>query len=389
MHPKTPTTLTNQKIAAALFCILVSTALLEEHRNATISSGLARTAQVSLKRYKSTRGGGQRIAHVVLVDNRDLESEKSYGYYTMAMWRFYSDIVPDTGLLVYNTSTMCPEGDPGINGFVICEGFNGTRMTPYWLKVLAVLAAMDEANEDDLLLFMDTDMQLINENFTRSIFNIDEIQTFLQSGKSMLVIKEDGSFWSSVTEIFKPDDIGKNVTRLYRAPIVSNFFAVINNEMGRQLMEIWWQSMAHPTKADPSGKGFLWSWPWEQERLTAYYDAAPDLFYAVEQSWVYFSFLHHGPFCCIGFEHKYDIIRSVNETMMHQVRGENMSQWNNSDFEELVYDLYHQIPIRQLSNKEFQPLVEIGPGLELHNLMYFWNASSPPYYSFSNDSSPP
>jgi hypothetical protein len=308
----------------------------------------------------------------------------------MAMWELYSSIVPDAGIFAYNSSTLCPEGDSGHEFSVICEGYNGTRMLPYWMKVLAVLATMDEVNEDDLLLFMDTDMQIVPENFTKSFFDLDETQTFLQSGKSMLVIKEDGSFWGFGTdEIFKPDDIGKPVTRLYRAPIVSNFFVVINNEMGRRMMEIWWQSMAHPTKMDPTGENFLWGWPWEQERLAAYYDAAPDLFYPVEQSWVYFSWLHHGPFCCVGFESKFDIIRSVNETMMHQVRANNISRWIDTGFDKLTDDLYRKIPIRTLSMMEFRPVSMTEPAIAIHNLRYFWNASSPAFYSFSNDSSPP
>jgi hypothetical protein len=239
------------------------------------------------------------------------------------------------------------------------------------------------------LVFVDTDMQLINGNYTRSIFDLIEVREFLRSGKSMLVINEAGSFWGfGMEEIYKPNDVGKNVTRLYRAPIPSNFFVVINDDIGRRMMEVWWQSMAHPTKMDPSGEAYLWSWPWEQERLTAYYDAAPDLFYPVEQSWAYFNWIHHGPFCCIGFEQKYDIIRSVNETMMDHVRANNSSSWNNvTSFEELVHGLHGRIHVDQLLlNREFRRAGENQTEFELHNLSYFWNASSPPYYSFSNGS---
>ena len=388
MLPKAPKKASkNRAVAVALFFVLILAALIEEHRNGTISSGVVSSGMTFKRGYNALGGGGgerRRKAHVVLVDNRDLATERSYGYYTMAMWKLYSSIVPDVGLFVYNSSTLCPEGELGYGFNVTCEGYNGTRMSPYWMKVLAVLTAMDEANEDDLLLFMDTDMQIMPENFTTSIFDLDEIQTFLQSGKSMLVIKEDGSFWGWGTEeIFKPDDIGKAVTRLYRAPIVSNFFVVINNDIGRRMMEIWWQSMAHSTKMDPTGESFLWGWPWEQERIAAYYDAAPVLFYSVEQTWIYFSWLHHGPFCCVGFESKFDIIRSVNETMMHQVRANNISRWNDTGFDELADDLYRQIRIRPLSRMDFRPVSMTEPGMAMHNLTYFWNASSPPYFSQS------
>ena len=402
MIPKNgPHASTNRTIAFALLCILILVTLLEEYRNGTVSTGLASSVRAFREIYNATdaysggwgyngtEDGRRRRAHFVFVENRDLVTEKSYGYYTMAMWQLYADIVPDMSLLAYNSSDICPKGE--LNEFhVICEGYNGTRMSPYWPKVLAMLNAMDDSSEDDLLVFVDTDMQLTNndghENFTRSFFELDEIRTFLQSGKSMLVINED-SFWGWGTEkIFRPDDIGKNVTRLYRAPIVSNFFVVINNDIGRRMMEIWWQSMAHPTKMDPSGENYLWAWPWEQERLTAYYDAAPDLFFVVEQSWFYFYWIVHGPFCCIGFEQKYDIIRSVNETMMDQVRANNISEWNDTGFEELVHNLHGRINVRQLFNRELTPIGENDPSFESHNLGYFWNASSPPYYSFSNDS---
>jgi hypothetical protein len=410
-RPHAPTT--NRNVAIVIACVLLLATLYEEYRNGTVSIGVASSVKAIRGGYANAtfgdRGWGydddddddnatttvdgrrrKRMAHFVFVENRDLETDKSYGYYTMAMWRLYVELVPDVSLLVYNSSGICPGGEMG--GFnVICRGYNGTRMSPYWPKVSAMLHAMDDADANDLLVFVDADMQLTNndghENFTRSIFELDEIRHFLESGKSMMVINEAGSFWGFGTvEIYKPDDMGKNVTRLYRAPIVSNFFVVINNAVGRRMMEVWWQSMAHPTKMDPSGEAFLWGWPWEQERLTAYYDAAPDLFYVVDQSWFYFYWIVHGPFCCIGFEQKYDIIRSVNETMMDQVRVNNVSEWNGTSFEGMVRDLRGRIHVRPLVDIEMEPIAINDPSFEMHHLGYFWNASSPPYYSFTNDS---
>ena len=166
--------------------------------------------------------------------------------------------------------------------------------------------------------------------------------------------------------------------------------------MARQMMEIWWQSMNHPTKMDESSERYQHSWPWEQERLAAYYDAAPDLFYTVQQSWRFFGgngctvdntnldvcWLGHSvlpPGCC--FESKHLIIDDLNVTMTHQVeRNSLLSQWKGLSFEELVYNLYQQIPVRQLSMMEFVPISELDPAMAIHNLTIFWN------HSLSNNS---
>ena len=47
------------------------------------------------------------MAHIVLVENRDLQSTKSYGYYTFAMWQLYTNLRPEANLLVYNSSSSC------------------------------------------------------------------------------------------------------------------------------------------------------------------------------------------------------------------------------------------------------------------------------------------
>jgi hypothetical protein len=53
---------------------------------------------------------------------------------------------------------------------------------------------VEKVNEDNLLLFMDSDLQLVNKNYNRSVFDLDEIQAFLLSGKSFLVISKSKSF---------------------------------------------------------------------------------------------------------------------------------------------------------------------------------------------------
>lgn len=194
-----------------------------------------------------------RMAHIVLVENRDLQSTKSYGYYTFAMWQLYTNLRPEANLLVYNSSSSCA----GVTkkGMASCMGYNGTHMSPYWMKVLAVRNAMDTANEGDFIVFMDADMHLNNANFTANVFELKDIRDFLQSGKPMLVIDERyASHWYLVI----------NTWGCYHAAIVSNYFIVINNHVGRSLMETWWQSMNHPTPKDSSGTEMLWGWPWEQ-----------------------------------------------------------------------------------------------------------------------------
>eukprot|EP00585_Thalassiosira_rotula_P011954 CAMPEP_0196161166 /NCGR_PEP_ID=MMETSP0910-20130528/47196_1 /TAXON_ID=49265 /ORGANISM="Thalassiosira rotula, Strain GSO102" /LENGTH=292 /DNA_ID=CAMNT_0041426107 /DNA_START=602 /DNA_END=1480 /DNA_ORIENTATION=+ len=290
------------------------------------------------------------------------------------MWQYYSSITPDVNVLVYNSSSLCTKGGGGASTQANCTGYNNIHMSPYWMKVLAVLNAMyNNNNEDDLIVFMDTDMQILNANFARSILELEEIQSFLNSNKSMLVIDErDFSFWDGETR-------GK---RVYKAPIVSNMFAVINNDIGRRMMHTWWQSVTHHTKMDnntfTSIKSMLWQWPWEQERLTAYYDAKSELFYAVEQSWSYMGWVHHGPLCCVGFNAKHDIVRSLNETLGNQtetlwMREKSSSspsssrRWMNaSSYEEMVSDLYGQIDIRPLRREVGQ----LSP-----RLASFWNGT--------------
>ena len=269
-------------IAIFLFGILILAAVIEEYRNSSISSGTLFSSDfgVSIRQVyhnittRSPSNIRRRKAYIVLVDNRDLATEKSYGYYTYAMWQMYTSLVPDVHLLVYNSTSLCltkdslPDG-----GDITCRGYNNTRIAPYWMKVLATRAALDETNEDDLLIFMDSDIQLVNQNFNISVFDLDEIQDFLLSGKSMLVVSERDYSWWAATAV------------LYKDPIITTLYGVINNELGKQMMEIWWQSMIHPTKMDESSDRYKISWPWEQERLAAYYDAAPDLFYVLHQSW--------------------------------------------------------------------------------------------------------
>jgi hypothetical protein len=249
------------------------------------------------------------------------------------------------------------------------------------MKVLATRAALDETNEDDLLIFMDSDIQLVNQNFNISVFDLDEIQDFLLSGKSMLVVSERDYSWWAATAV------------LYKDPIITTLYGVINNELGKQMMEIWWQSMIHPTKMDESSDRYKISWPWEQERLAAYYDAAPDLFYVLHQSWRYFysvnnisiassnpgefGWISHGvvpPGCC--FVEKHLIINDLNVTLPHQVQVHNLTQWMGHSFEELVDDLYHQISVNELLTMDFLPMSKNDTSMAIHNLTIFWNYSN-------------
>lgn len=382
-------------IATFLFGILILAVLIEEYRNSSISSGTFFSSDfgVSIRKvyHNVTRGPSRRRnAYIVLVDNRDLATDKSYGYYTYAMWQMYTSLVPDVHLLVYNSTSLCLTKDslPDV-GDTTCQGYNNTKIAPYWMKVLATRAAMDETNEDDLLLFMDSDIQLVNQNFNISVFDLDEIQAFLLSGKSMLVVSERINSWWAHEAV------------LYRDPIITTLYGVINNELGKLMMEIWWQSMIQPTKMDETSDRFKISWPWEQERFAAYYDAAPDLFYPLQQSWRYFysvnnvsiassnpgefGWISHGvvpPGCC--FVSKHLIIDDLNVTLPHQVQVHNLTQWEGLSFEELVYDLYHQIPVKELLTMEFLPISKNDPSMSIHNLTIFWNYSN---YSLVNNNS--
>ena len=170
----------------------------------------------------------------------------------------------------------------------------------------------------------------------------------------MLVIHEKTDYWHNLNR----------EKGIYNASIVSNLFAIINNREGRRMMEIWWQSMSYPTPWDPSGKDMLWNWPWEQERLTAYFNSAPASFYTVVQEWKYFGWLYHGPFCCVGFHAKHDIIRSVNETLMNQTS--NLRLWNNT-YEKLSSYLFNQVDVLPLQLK--------GIGGSPHGQVIFRNNS--------------
>jgi len=152
---------------------------------------------------------------------------------------------------------------------------------------------------------------------------------------------------------------------------------------------------------DETSDRFKISWPWEQERLAAHYDAAPDLFYPLQQSWRYFysknnvsiassnpgefGWISHGvvpPGCC--FVSKHLIIDDLNVTLPHQVQVHNLTQWEGLSFEELVYDLYHQIPVKELLTMEFLPIFKNDPSMSIHNLTIFWNYSN---YSLVNNNS--
>jgi hypothetical protein len=51
---------------------------------------------------------------------------------------------------MYNNSTSLCLKSPD-RGDTTCKGYNNTKIEPYWMKVLAVCAAMEEVNEDNLL----------------------------------------------------------------------------------------------------------------------------------------------------------------------------------------------------------------------------------------------
>ena len=290
-----------------------------------------------------------RRAHIVLVENRDLATQKSYGYYTFAMWKLYTDFIcQNCNLLVYNSSNLCETiDDEGDNKAEqqSCIGYNGTRMSPYWMKVQAVRNAMDESDEGDLI-FMDTDNQIMNANFTLNVFDLNEVKAFLSSNRHMFVIASYWTFWDKVLLQHQPNGG-------YRIPIVSNLFMVKNNKIGREMMNMWWRSIEATTLWEQiTNESMLTHWPWEQERLAAFYNSTPYLFHVHEESKQYFNWLYHGPLCCIRFTQKHDIIRSLNETLMNQTRTvpKLMSIYNSATYEELVHDLYHQINISRLSS---------------------------------------
>jgi len=134
-----------------------------------------------------------RRAHIVLVENRDLATKKSYGYYTFAMWKLYTNFIcQDCNLLVYNSSHICETIDSNKEDDKAeqqsCIGYNGTQMSPYWMKVQAVRNAMDVADEGDLIIFMDTDNQIMNANFALNVLDLNEVKAFLSSNKHMFVI---------------------------------------------------------------------------------------------------------------------------------------------------------------------------------------------------------
>ena len=274
-----------------------------------------------------------RRAHIVLVENRALPPS-TYGYHTWSMWQLYHKLHPHVSVLAYNSSDLCNT----TTNKRPCTGHGGLQVAPYWMKVLAMLQAADDTSENDLLVFMDTDMQIYNENFTRNIFEITEFRHFLESGKSFLVIEEYTDSWWG--EKLKRENA-------YSDPVVSNFFAVINDQTGKWMLQQWWESMGKRTLMDKTGEDMLVGWPWEQERLAAYYNASPHLFFAVNQSWHYMDWLHHGPLCCVGFTQKHDIINSLNVTVTNQakrLRNETRS------YEELTAELFAELNIRPLSS---------------------------------------
>ena len=308
-----------------------------------------------------------RKAHIVLVENRDLATQKSYGYYTFVMWKLYTDFIcHDCNLLVYNSSNLCETiGNNKENDNAkqqSCIGYNGRRVSPYWMKVQAVRNAMDEADEGDLIIFMDTDNQILNANFTLNVFDLNEVKAFLSSNKQMFVIASYWTYWDKVLLKHQPNG--------YRIPIVSNLFMVKNNKIGREMISMWWKSMQHTTLWEQiTNESMLTHWPWEQERLAAFYNSTPRLFYVHEESKQYFQWIYHGPLCCIRFTQKHDIIRSLNETLMNQTRTvpRIMSIYNGSTtYEELVYDLYHQINVKRLSSLDQLDLSQS------HELEGFW-----------------
>ena len=181
------------------------------------------------------------------------------------------------------------------------------------------------------------DMQIYNENFTRNIFDMTEFNQFLESGKSFLVIEEFTDSW------WKEKLRRENA---YSEPVVSNFFAVINDATGKRMLQQWWESMGHRTLMDKTGEEMLVGWPWEQERLAAYYDSSPHLFFAVNQSWHYFEWLHHGPLCCVGFTQKQDIINSLNVTLTNQTK---LLRNETRSYEEVSAELFAELNIRPLS----------------------------------------
>jgi len=308
-------------------------------------------------------------AHIVLVENRDLATQKSYGYYTFAMWKLYTNFVcQECNLLVYNSSNLCETiDDEGDNKAEqqSCIGYNGTRMSPYWMKVLAVRNAMDKGDEDDLIIFMDTDNQILNANFTLNLFDLDEVKAFLSSNKHMFVIASYWTYWDKVLLQHQPNG--------YRIPIVSNLFMVKNNKIGREIMNMWWESMQHTTLWEQiTNESMLTHWPWEQERLAAFYNSTPHLFHVHEESKQYFQWIYHGPLCCIRFTQKHDIIRSLNETLMNQTRtiSKLMSIYNGTTYEELVYDLYHQIKVNRLSSLD---QLDLSQSHELEDFWKIWD----------------
>ena len=111
-------------IATFLFGILILAVLIEEYRNSSISSGTFFSSDfgVSIRKvyHNVTRGPSRRRnAYIVLIDNHDLATDKSYGYYTYAMWQMYTSLVPDVHLLVYNSTSLCLTKDSLPDGGIL------------------------------------------------------------------------------------------------------------------------------------------------------------------------------------------------------------------------------------------------------------------------------
>ena len=103
--------------AVFILCILALVcfaALVEIKRVASINGMISSSNSTTIRSYKPLLTHGNfttetvhRKAHIVLAENRDLQTEKSYGYYTLAMWKLYTKFQVKIQLFLYTIHPIC------------------------------------------------------------------------------------------------------------------------------------------------------------------------------------------------------------------------------------------------------------------------------------------
>lgn len=207
-----------------------------------------------------------REPHIFLVrtDTRE-HNHESYAFKTMALWVLWATRFGYTTIHV-DANEICSTVDKSQT----CTGYNEVRVHPAWMKIIVTRAVLEIAAPGDFVMFVDPDVRLIEPAIGKSFFEL--LEDFIASGKPGLAVMDNILFWASIV----------NVSNTYEQAINSGIMVYRNVAQSKLILNDIWNSMLEQSpfeKVSDIVKDAKIQWPWEQERVTWYYNEHPELFF--------------------------------------------------------------------------------------------------------------